>query len=340
MKSRALPPTLLLVLIGLVLSACGAASGAAVEGAAEASTLTLVAYSTPREAYDELTQSFAETAAGAGVGFETSYGSSGEQSRAVEQGLAADVVALSLEPDITRLVKAGMVAEDWSQDEYKGMVTNSVVVLAVREGNPKGIKSWDDLVKPDVEVITPNPFTSGGAKWNVMAAYGSQIKQGKSEQEATEYLRAMFRNVAVQDKSAREALTTFTGGKGDVMLAYENEVITAQQKGEKLEYVVPAETILIQNPVAVVTDSKHGEKARAFVDYLRTPEAQRVFGQKGYRPVVADVLEEFKQYKDPARLFTIDEFNGWSAVNEKFFDPEQSVMADIERERGVDPASK
>ena len=340
MQPRALPLTLLLVLIGLVLSACGAASGAASSDGQQESTLTLVAYSTPREAYDELTQSFAKSTAGAGVSFDTSYGSSGEQSRAVENGLPADVVAFSLEPDITRLVKAGLIAKEWNQDEYKGMVTNSVVVLAVRAGNPKGIKSWDDLVKPGIEVITPNPFTSGGAKWNVMAAYGSQIKQGKSEQQATEYLRAMFRNVAVQDKSAREALTTFTGGKGDVMLAYENEVITAQQKGEKLEYVVPAETILIQNPVAVVTDAKHGEKAKAFVDYLRTPEAQRVFGQKGYRPVVADVLKEFKQYKDPAKLFTIAEFEGWSVVNEKFFDPEQSVMADIERERGVDPASK
>ncbi len=205
MKLRTLTLTLLLTLAGLVLAARGPTSDAANDGGSAASTLTLVAYSTPREAYDELTQSFARTDGGAGVQFETSYGSSGEQSRAVESGLPADVVALSLEPDVTRLVKAGLIEEDWNQDDHKGMVTNSVVVLAVREGNPKGITSWNDLAKPGIEVITPNPFTSGGAKWNIMAAYGAQIEQGKSEAEATEYLRAMFKNVAVQDKSARGA---------------------------------------------------------------------------------------------------------------------------------------
>ena len=167
------------------------------------------------------------------------------------------------------------------------MVTDSVVVFAVRPGNPENIQTWDDLIKEGVEVITPNPFTSGGAQWNIMAAYGAQLEQGKSDEEAIEYLRELFINhVPVQDKSAREALQTFAGGKGDVMLAYENEAIFAQQAGQALEYVVPDETILIENPVAVVNTSEHPEAAQAFVDFLYTPEAQAVFAAKGYRPVV------------------------------------------------------
>src|SRR5215210_5369327 len=239
MKTMRFVAVLAAVLASLVLSGCG---GGEEGSGGEGGSLTLVAYSTPREAYEQLTSDFGETEAGQGVSFETSFGGSGEQSRAVEGGLPADVVALSLEPDITRLVDAGLVEDNWNEDQYKGMVTDSVVVLAVRPGNPKGIRSWDDLTREDVEVITANPFTSGGARWNVMAAYGAQLEQGKSEDEGIEYLRQLFSNVPVQDKSARESLQTFTGGKGDVMIAYENEIITAQQEGEELEYIIPDQT--------------------------------------------------------------------------------------------------
>jgi len=291
-------------------------------------TLTLVAYSTPREAYEEIIPLFQSSAEGTGIQFETSFAGSTEQSRAVEGGLPADVLALSLEPDITRLIPIGLVAEDWNADEYKGMVTDSVVVFITRPGNPKGITSWDSLLEEGVEVITPNPLTSGGARWNIMAAYGAQIEQGKSEEEATEYLRQLFAHVPVLDKSARESLATFSGGKGDVLLGYENEVITAQQKGEELEYIVPDQTILIENPVAVVTESANPEKATQFVAYLRTPEAQRVFGDKGYRPIVPDVAAEF-DFPTPAGLFTIADFGGWADVTTKFFDPNNGVVAQI-----------
>src|SRR5205823_386975 len=173
------------------------------------------------------------------VTFEQSYGASGDQSRAVEGGLPADIVAFSLESDLTRLVKANKVAADWNADRYRGMVTDSVVVLAVRPGNPKQIAGWDDLARPGVEVITPNPFTSGGARWNVMAAYGAQVKQGQTHEQAVGYLNQLFKNVSVQDKSAREELQTFAGGKGDVMIAYETETITARQKNVALAYTVP-----------------------------------------------------------------------------------------------------
>jgi sulfate transport system substrate-binding protein len=291
-------------------------------------TLTLVAYSTPREAYEEIIPLFQATPEGTGIQFETSFAGSTEQSRAVEGGLPADVLALSLEPDITRLIPIGLVAEDWNADEYKGMVTDSVVVFITRPGNPKGITNWDSLLEEGVEVITPNPLTSGGARWNIMAAYGAQIEQGKSEEEATEYLRQLFAHVPVLDKSARESLATFAGGKGDVLLGYENEVITAQQKGEELEYIVPDQTILIENPVAAVTESANPEKAAEFIAFIRTPEAQRVFGEKGYRPIVPDILAEF-DYPTPPGLFTIADHGGWDEVTTKFFDPNNGVVAQI-----------
>ena len=297
-------------------------------------TLTLVAYSTPREAYEEIIPLFQATEAGAGVEFEQSYGASGDQSRAVEGGLPADVLALSLAPDIDRLVEPGLVAEDWADDDFSGMVTESVVVLAVRPGNPKNIQSWEDVIRDDVAVITPNPLTSGGARWNVMAAYGAQIEQGKTEEEATEYLRQLFARVVVQDKSAREALQTFIAGQGDVLLAYENEVKTAQAAGEEMDYVVPEQTILIENPVAVTAESENPEAAQAFVDFLRTPEAQRVFAEKGYRPVVDEVLAEFaEEYPKPAGLFTIADFGGWAEVTPKFFDTELPIVAQVQPEQ-------
>src|SRR5215213_4227259 len=297
MPRSTLVAALAAVALALVVSACGG-SGEAGAGAAK-SKVALVAYSTPREVYEELIPKFKATDAGKGVTFDQSYGGSGEQSRAVEAGLQADIVAMSLAPDIDRLVGAGIVADTWADDEFDGMVSRSVVVLAVRKGNPKNIHGWDDLVRDGVDVITPNPFTSGGARWNVMAAWGAERKQGESESDATKYLGQLFHNVSVQDKSARESLQTFLGGKGDVLHAYENEVITAQQKGEKVEYVLPDQTLLIENPVAITTESEHPEQAQAFVDYLYTPEAQRVFAEKGYRPVLAEVLAEFTASATP-----------------------------------------
>ena len=266
-----------LAAILVVATGCGGVNEA---GAGGDSEVSLVAYSTPREVYEQLIPAFQETAAGSGVSFQQSYGSSGEQSRAVEAGLPADVVALSLEPDVTRLVEAGLVAPDWAEDEYAGMVSRSLVVLAVRDGNPKGIRGWDDLVRDDVEVITPNPFTSGGARWNVMAAYGARLEQGDSPEQSVEFLRRLFHNVSVQDKSARESLQTFTSGKGDVLLAYENEALFARSKGQNLQFRIPRSTILIENPIAVTKSSEHRAEANAFLRFLRTPR-RRVFAPEG-----------------------------------------------------------
>jgi sulfate/thiosulfate transport system substrate-binding protein len=326
---------LAVVAVLLVATGCGGSSSESEASGGDGSggKLTLVAYSTPEEAYKELIPAFNKTAEGRGVGFSQSYASSGEQSRAVEGGLPADVVEFSLEPDVTRLVDAGLVEKDWNQNEYKGMVTDSVVVFMVRKGNPKNIKTWDDLVTGDVEVLEPNPFTSGGAKWNIMAAYGAQLEQGKSPEQARQYLAELFENVPVLDKSARESLQTFSSGKGDVLLGYENEAILAQQKGEELDYVVPDQTLLIENPVAVVNESKDPELAQSFVDFLYTPEAQEIFVSKGYRPVVEGTAGA-DEFPTPADLFDITKFGGWDKVNDDFFDPEKGVVAEIFQSQG------
>jgi sulfate/thiosulfate transport system substrate-binding protein len=329
---------LLLALGALAAAGCGGSSTASEGGGGDGAKLTLVAYSTPEEAYKELIPAFNKTSEGKGVGFDQSYASSGEQSRAVEGGLPADVVEFSLEPDITRLVDAGLVDADWNQNEHDGFVTDSVVAFIVRKGNPKNIKTWDNLVRPDVEVLEPNPFTSGSAKWNIMAAYGAQLEQGKSPEQAKDYLAELFEHVPVLDKSAREALQTFSSGKGDVLLGYENEAILAQQQGEEVDYVIPDETILIENPIAVANESKQPEKAQAFVDFLYTKEAQEIFAGKGYRPVVkgAAAADEFPT---PARLFEIGKFGGWDKVNDEFFDPESGIVAEIFQSQGKSTAS-
>jgi len=335
-----------LVAISLLaaLAGCGGASdtkdvsASTSGGGGGGAKLSLVAYSTPQVVYDDVIPAFSKTSAGKGVSFTQSYGASGDQSRAVEGGLPADVVTFSLAPDMDRLVKAGIVSADWTKQPHDGFVSNSVVALTVRKGNPKNIHTWADLLKPGVQVLTPNPFTSGGAKWNLMAAYGAQIQQGKSPEQALGYLQELItKHVKVQDKSAREALQNFVSGTGDVLISYENEAITAQQKGEKVDYVVPDDTILIQNPLAVTSDTKHPEQARAFASYMWSPAGQRAFGKHGYRPVDPTVAKEFK-FPQPSGLFTIQKFGGWSAVNDKFFDPDKGLVAKIESDAGVSTA--
>jgi sulfate/thiosulfate transport system substrate-binding protein len=339
-------PLLAVAVVALVAALVGAGCGGSSSdddsggsgGGGSKGNLTLVAYSTPEEAYKKLIPAFNKTPQGEGVSFDQSYAASGEQSRAVEGGLPADVVEFSLEPDITRLVDADLVDPDWNKNEYKGMVTNSVVVFIVRKGNPENIKTWDDLVTGKVEVLEPNPFTSGSAKWNIMAAYGAQLEQGKSPEQAKQYLAKLFENVPVLDKSAREALQTFSSGKGDVLLGYENEAILAQQKGEDVDYVIPDQTLLIENPIAPVNESKNPELAQKFIDFLYTPEAQKLFADTGYRPVVEGV-ESKNEFTDPPTLFEISKFGGWGKVNDEYFDPEGSVVADIFQSQGKSTAS-
>jgi sulfate/thiosulfate-binding protein len=296
----------------LGIAACGDDDG-------DGGSVALVAYSTPQQLYEEgVIPAFEDTPDGEGADFSTSFGSSGDQSRAVEAGQEADYVSFSLEPDMDRLVEAEIVAPDWNKGKYNGNVSSSVVVFMVREGNPEGIETWDDLVTGDVEIITPNPATSGGARWNAMAAYGAQINQGKSEQEALDFVAKVYENTSVLDDSARDSLATFQGGKGDVLIGYENEAIQAQEEGVELEYVIPEQTILIENPAAVTVDAD--ETATRFLEFAHSPEGQQLFADYGYRPVDPAVLaENTDTLPEIPGQFTIGDLGGWATLHDEFF---------------------
>jgi sulfate transport system substrate-binding protein len=321
------------VFVAVALAGCGGAAdtkgGAAASGGGSGTTLSLVAYSTPQVVYDEIIPAFRRTPAGEGVDFKTSFGASGDQSRAVEGGLDADYVSFSTEGDMTRLVDAGIVAGDWDRTPTKGLVTTSVVSFVVRKGNPKNIRTWADLLEPGVEVLTPNPFTSGAAKWNLLAALGAND---------LDYVRELIgEHVKVQDKSGREALQTFLSGAGDVLLSYEYEAITAQRKGEDVEYVIPDDTIRIDIGVATTKDAPPA--ARAFLDYVLSDAGQEAFARWGYRPVNERVLAaNADRFPTPSGLFTIDDLGGWEKVDEELFDPEHGSIARIEEEAGVSTA--
>ena len=324
------------------MTACGGASDSTSGGSSTdkgSKSLSLIGYSTPQVVYDEIIPEFQKTGAGEGVGFKSSFGASGEQSRAVEAGLKADVVTFSLEPDVTRLVDAGLVAKDWASTPSKGLVTTSLVSFIVRKGNPKNIKTWDDLLKPGVKVLTPNPFTSGAAKWNLLAAYGAKSDGGKDDKAGLDYLRELItEHVKVQDKSGREALQTFTSGTGDVLLSYEYEATTAQKKGEKVDFVTPPDTIKIENPIAVT--EKAAPAAKEFVDFVLSKAGQEKFADWGYRPVNQEVFDEHKsKFPEPAKVFTIRDLGGWKKVNDTMFDPEKGSVAKIEEDAGVSTAS-
>jgi sulfate/thiosulfate transport system substrate-binding protein len=336
--------------LGGGVAACGGASdvtnarnASAASGAGPgAAQLGLVAYSTPKTAYDALTAAFEKTAEGKNVTFSESFAASGAQSRAVAAGQPADVVAFSTAPDVDRLVKAGLVSSNWDANQYKGIVADSLVVLVVRKGNPKHIAGWDDLVKPGIDVVTPNPSTSGSARWNILAAYGAQLKLGKSPARALDYVRTLItKNVSVEDPSGSTAMQTFAGGKGDVLLSYESEAIAAEKAGLPVQYVIPKQDILIQTPDAVVSRSPHAKQAQAFLNWLWTPAAQTIWAENGYRPVVRSVAAKFAgRFPTPPQLFTIDSLGGWKTVSDTLFDPANGSITKIEQSAGFPTSSK
>jgi len=320
-----------IALLGIAVLAGSAA------GASKGTTVSLVAYSTPKDAYGKIVSAFQNTAAGNGVSFNQSYDASGEQARRVAAGLPADVVNLSLDPDVDYLVRKGIVPKNWKANSHKGIVNDSVVVFVVRDGNPRHIKGWGDLIKPGVKVITPNPFTSGGARWNVMAAYGGLRRQGKTDKQAIQYLYRLFHHVPVQPASAREALQVFAQGQGDVLLTYENDAIYAEKKGVHTQYQIPRATLLIETPAALTKTGLKKPAAKAFFKYLWSATAQKAFADQGYRPVLKSVAKSYR-FVQPPGLFTINSkkwgLNGWTKVNRRFFNPNNGIMAKIERSLG------
>jgi sulfate/thiosulfate transport system substrate-binding protein len=335
--------------VGMVtaLAACGgssdtgASAGAASSGGKSSAELALVAYSTPKKAYDALTTAFGKTSAGEGVTFSQSFGASGSQSRAVDSGQPADVVAFSTTPDMTRLVKDKLVAASWNANARKGISSDSVVVLVVRKGNPKHIIGWDDLIKPGVDVVTPNPSTSGSARWNILAGYGAQLKEGKSPAQALAYVKTLLtKNVSVQDSSANAALHTFTGGKGDVLLDYESDAMAAQKAGDPVQLVYPKQTLLIETPIAITAKTSHPSQAQAFLKWQWSAAGQTIWAQQGYRPVDPSVAKQFaSKFPTPPQLFTIKYLGGWTKVKKAFFDPSAGSITKIEQAAGVPTAS-
>lgn len=323
----------------LALTGCGASSEAASDGA----DLDLVGFSILEQPNKQVFADFEKTAAGKDVAFKASYGASGDQSRAVAAGQNADLVHLSLETDITRLVDDGLVAKDWNTGPTKGIASQSVVVFVVRKGNPKNIQSWSDLVKPGVRIITPNPGSSGSARWNILAAWGSVIAGGGSEDDAKAYLTELFDHTVALPGSGREATTAFQSGNGDVLLSYENEAIFARRSGESVDYVIPKQNLLIENPGAVTTDAS--PIAGKFLDFATSAKGQGIYAEYGFRPVASvqgvDV-DQVKGANDPAdpfpaldELFTIDKtLGGWDSVNTKFFDDKDGIITRIIAESG------
>jgi sulfate/thiosulfate-binding protein len=323
-------------LAAIGVTACSSSKSEA--GGSGGGKLALVAYSVPKPAYDALTAAFSATAAGKGSSWGSSYGPSGTQSQAVSNGQKADYVAFSLEPDLTKLVPK-FVDAGWNSGPTKGLVSNSVVVIAVRKGNPKGIKNWDDLVKPGIKIVTPDPGSSGSAKWNILAAYTHVLEDGGTDAQAQTYLKSFFANVVSKPASGATATTTFLNGTGDVLISYENEAIAARQKGQSLDYVVPPESILIENPAAVTKTAP--QQAKDFLAFVESAAGQKVFGDHGYRPVLKDVqLGPVQGANDPAdpfpavaKLETIANLGGWSAVNKKYFDKTDGIVPKMEAGR-------
>ncbi|AFM18114.1 sulfate/thiosulfate-binding protein [Mycolicibacterium chubuense NBB4] len=323
-----------LALTASMVAACGGGSsdvaGGDGGGGAE-TTLTLVAYAVPEPGWSKIIPAFAATPEGKGAAVRASYGASGDQSRAVVDGKPADLVNFSVEPDITRLVKANKVAKEWNADATKGIPFGSVVSLMVRKGNPKGIKDWDDLLQPGVEVVTPSPLSSGSAKWNLLAPYAAKSDGGKNPQAGLDFVdKLVTEHVKTRPGSGREATDVFLQGTGDVLISYENEAINVERQGKPVEHINPPQTFKIENPVAVVTTSTHQQQANALKNFLYTPEGQKLWAEAGFRPVDPAVAKDFAaDFPAPQKLWTIADLGGWSAVDPDLFDKDNGSITKI-----------
>ena len=315
-------------------SACSDPAGGG--GGGDKQSVSIVGFSVMKTANKQVIADFKKTDEGKNVTFKQSYGASGDQARAVIAGLKADEAHLSLEPDISKLTDEKLAAEDWKDNASKGILTQSVVAIVTRKGNPKGIKTWDDLVKPGVKIVTPNPGSSGSAKWNILAAYGHVLAQGGSEADAQSYLKKFLANIAAFPGSGKDATTAFEGGTGDVLLSYENEAIEARQAGADFDYLVPPQTLLIQNP-AVLLDGA-SSAAKKFLAFQLGKEGQTDYAKQGFRPLDDSIKVDVEGANDPSdpfpapaeKLLTIDDdFGGWSDANTKYFDEDKGIVTKL-----------
>jgi sulfate transport system substrate-binding protein len=342
----------LLITLFAVLCVTGALQGCGGQSGKSGNRVTLIlgGYTTPREAYGKAVipafQKYWKEKTGQDVAFQESYQGSGAQSRAIIGGFEADIAALSLEGDIDKIAEVGLITHDWRSKPFHGMVSDSIVVIAIRPGNPKGINDWPDLARPGLNVLTPDPKTSGGAQWNINAIYGAALRgfagvPKDDKAAAQEFLKSILRNVSIMDKGARESITNFEKGVGDAAITYENEVIVARQSGQSYDYVVPHSTILIENPAALIDKyvDKHGvrEAAEAFVNFLWSQEAQRAYAKYGLRPVVETISKEgLEKLPTVQDLWKIDYLGGWKRVTEEIYAPQgvySKIIEELQRSR-------
>lgn len=330
---KSIKVTTALVAVGvLTLTGCGNSSGSSSTG-----TLNVVGFSVMEQANQKVFAAFEKTTAGQGWRVLGSYGASGTERDAVLGGQAADEVHLSLQPDVAKLAAAGKVPANWADNATHGICTDSVVVFGVQSGNPKHIQTWDDLLQPGVQIVTPDPGSSGSAKWNLLAAYGAYLKETGSPAGAEADMKRFMANVVAWPSSGRDATTAFQNGTGDVLLSYENEVILARQSGQQLDYVDPSTSLLIENPCAVTTGAPSA--AADFLAFQKSAAGQRLYVETGFRPLPGvDVGQvSVKGAHDPsnpfpaiANLQTIDgDFGGWEAANATYFDPTDGILTKL-----------
>lgn len=332
--SRLAAATALTAAAALAITGCSSSAGGS-----DSKTVNLVAFSTPKPAYDALQAAFGKTSQGKGISFSSSYDASGTQSKAVESGKPADYVNFSTGPDMSRLVPQ-FVDSNWDSGATKGIVADSVVVIVVRKGNPKHIENWNDLIKPGIQIVTPDPASSGSAKWNLLAAYEQVIAQGGSQSAAKDYLTKFFKNVVSKPSSGSDAAATFQSGTGDALISYESEAIAARQKGVAEEYVVPDQTVLIQTPAAVTKNAPPA--AKDFLSFAESNAGQKIFAQNGWRPAAQGVnpgsvkgaMNESNPFPQPAKLITVDSLGGWDKVNDEFFGDPNGIVTKIEGSSG------
>lgn len=322
----------------LAVTACATGAGATTRPRPHSGgTVNLVAYSTPAAAYSALISAFHKTSTGKGVTVSSSFGPSGQQATAVLNGQPADVVNFSTWTDMEKLVKAKLVSSSWVKvgPSKQGMVTNSVVAIVVRPGNPLHIHNWSDLIKKNVQLITPNPFSSGSARWNLLAGYGAQLKSGEKAKQGYSYLNKLLHRAVNQPASASDAMTDFTNGQGNALLDYESDAIAAQRKGAKIDIIIPRQDILIQNPIAMLTKSEKNPAAKAFLKFLLSLKGQEIWAKQGYRPVLKSAAVKARvKFVMPKQLFTIKYLGGWPHATNEFFS-KNGVVTKIEESLGV-----
>ena len=323
-----------LIVAASVIAACHGGASDVIGGGGPSNahtSITLVAYSAPEPGWSKVIPAFNASDEGKGVQVITSYGASGDQSRGVVDGKPADIVNFSVEPDVTRLVKAGKVSKEWDKDATKGIPFGSVVSLVVRPGNPKNIKDWDDLMRPGVEVITPSPLSSGSAKWNLLAPYAVKSGGGHDPQAGIDFVSKLVgQHVKLRPASGREATDVFVQGSGDVLISYENEAIATERLGKAVTHLNPPQTFKIENPVAVVTSSAHLDAATSFKNFQYTEQAQKLWAAAGFRPVDPAVAAEVRgQFPKPVKLWTIADLGGWDTVDAQLFDKNSGSITKI-----------